>query len=98
MIFHDLSTFWKALGIKSALLGQNSVSWAKSAQIAYFTELNLQICIYTQKRRICREIANTCLTKTFVAIFALAERLPTSATLIVTIIIFTLSLTGRPAG
>ena len=49
--------------------------------IAYYAELNLQICNYVQKRRICREIANTRLTKVFVASFALVERLPTSATL-----------------
>ena len=49
--------------------------------IGYFNELNLQICNYAQKRRICRKIANMRQTKTFVAIFTLAERLPTSATL-----------------
>ena len=50
--------------------------------IAYYTELNLQICNYAQQRRFCcKKIANTRLTETFVAIFALAKRLPTSATL-----------------
>ena len=49
--------------------------------IAYFTELNLQICDYAQKRRICRENSKYAPDKSFVAIFALAERLPTSATL-----------------
>ena len=46
--------------------------------IAYYTEFNLQVCNYAQKRR---KIANARLTKTFVAIFALAERLSTYATL-----------------
>ena len=50
--------------------------------IAYFTELKLQICYYAQKRRICREIVNTRLTKIFMAIFAPDERLPSSATLL----------------
>ena len=52
--------------------------------IAYHTELNLQICNYAQKQRICRfvaKLANTRLTKICVAIFAHAERLPTSVTL-----------------
>ena len=49
--------------------------------IAYYTELHLQTCNYAQKRRICREKVNTRLTKVFKAIFALAERLPTSAIL-----------------
>ena len=46
--------------------------------IAYFTELNLQICDYAQKRRICRG-NSVRQTKKFVAIFAFAEKLPTSA-------------------
>ena len=47
--------------------------------IAFYTELNLQSCNYAQNRRICREKANCRLTKIFMAICALAERLPTSA-------------------
>ena len=39
--------------------------------IAHFTELNLQICDYTQKRHICRENCK----------YAPDERLPSSATL-----------------
>ena len=50
--------------------------------IAYFTELNLQICDYAQKRRICREKWNMRLTKILMAIFAPDERLPSSATLV----------------
>ena len=49
--------------------------------IAYYNEINLQICNYTQKNALVTKIANTRLTKTKVAIFALAKRLPTSATL-----------------
>ena len=49
--------------------------------IAYYTDLSLQICNYAQKRRICRKIENTHLTKVLMAIFALAKWLPTSATL-----------------
>ena len=33
--------------------------------IAYFTELNLQICDYVQKRRICRENCKYALDKNF---------------------------------
>ena len=49
--------------------------------IAYFTELILQICNYAQKQRICRENSKYALDENFMAIFALAEMLPTSATL-----------------
>ena len=51
------------------------------AYIAYYTELNLQIYNDAQKRRICRENRKYALDKNFMAIFALAERLPTSVTL-----------------
>ena len=50
--------------------------------IAYCTELNVQICNYAQKRRICRENSKYTPDKKIVAIFAFAERLPTSATLL----------------
>ena len=51
--------------------------------MAYYTELNLQICNYVQKQRICRENSKYMrLTKIVVGIFALAEKLPTSATLL----------------
>ena len=50
--------------------------------IAYFTELNLQICDYAQNDAFVAKIANTHLTKIFMAIFAPYERLPSSATLI----------------
>ena len=42
---------------------------------------NLQICNYAPKRSICRENSKLAPDKSFVAIFALAERLPTSPTL-----------------
>ena len=50
--------------------------------IAYYTEFNVQICNYAQKQRIYR--GNRRLTKVFMVIFALAEILPTSATLTLT--------------
>ena len=50
--------------------------------IAYFTELYLQICSYVQKRHICRQKSRYALDKSFMAIFALAERLQTSSTLL----------------
>ena len=49
--------------------------------IAYYTELNLQICNYAQKDAFVAKIVNMRLTKTFMVIFALAERLATSAIL-----------------
>ena len=52
------------------------------AYIAYYTQLNLQICNCAQKWRLFREIVNTHLTKKFYGHFTLAERLPTSATLL----------------
>ena len=48
--------------------------------IAYFTELKMQICDYKNHAFVAK-IANTRLTERFLTIFALAERLPTSATL-----------------
>ena len=50
----DLRTFWRSLGKKVPFWVKNSVSWARSymVNIAYFTELILQICDYAQKRRI----------------------------------------------
>ena len=83
MICRDLRTFWetgqKKLSFGSVFLGQEVHYYM--VYIAYYTELNLQICNYVQKRCICRELTNTRLTKVFVASFALVERLPTSATL-----------------
>ena len=49
--------------------------------IAYFTELNLQICDYAQNDAFVAKKVNTCLTKVFIAIFALDVRLSASATL-----------------
>ena len=67
------------LGSKTVFLGQE-VHYCIVC-IAYHTELNWQICNYVQKRRICRKIVNMRLTKIFMAIFALTERLLTTATL-----------------
>ena len=69
------------------LLGENSASWAGSALlhgiycILQYTELNLQICNQGQKDAFVAKIVNMRLTKTFMVIFALAERLATSAIL-----------------
>ena len=49
--------------------------------IAYFTELNLQICEYAQKRSICRENCKYAVAKIIMNIFAPDEWLPISATL-----------------
>ena len=81
----DLPTFWKSLGNKVPF-GSNTVFLRQEVNyymvyIAYYTELNLQICNYAKKQRICCTIVNTRLPKICMAIFALAERLPTSATL-----------------
>ena len=48
------------MGIKSAFLGKHYMVY-----IAYFTELNLQICDYVQKRRICRENCKYALDENF---------------------------------
>ena len=49
--------------------------------IAYFTQLNLQICDYAQNDVFVAKIVNTRLMKIFMAIFAPDERLLSSATL-----------------
>ena len=54
----DLRTFWKTLG-KKVLFGSKTVFLWQEVHyymvcIAYFTELNMQICDYAQKRRTCR--------------------------------------------
>ena len=62
------------LRLKTVFLGQEVHYFM--VYIAYYAELNLQICNYA----FVAKIVNTRLTK-IMAIFALAERLPTSATL-----------------
>ena len=47
-----------------------------------YYQLNLQICNYIQNDAFVAKIGNTRLTKNKVGIFALAERLPISATLL----------------
>ena len=58
-IFRDLRTFWRSLGKKSAFLGLGLFLGQEvhyyMVYIAYFTELDLQICNYAQKQRICCE-------------------------------------------
>ena len=49
--------------------------------MAYFTELNFQICDYGKHDAFVANIVNTRLTKDFMAIFAPAESLPSPATL-----------------
>ena len=82
----DLRTILKTLGKKSFLLGQKLYILDKKCTItlyiAYSTELNLQTCNSAQKRRIFRENSKYAPDEFFLAIFALAERLPTSATLL----------------
>ena len=71
-ICRDLRTFWKSFGKKNVpfwvknsavLLGQEVHYYM--VYIAYFTELNLQICDYAQKRRICRENCKYVLDENF---------------------------------
>ena len=65
---------------------KNSIFWQEvhyyMVYIAYYTELNLEIFNYAQNNAIVAKIVNTRLMKIRMAIFALAERLPTSFTLL----------------
>ena len=74
-------TFWKSLGKTNAFLDQKQC-FLGVVYIAYYTELNLRICNYAQKRHICRENIEHAADENFMDIFALAESLPTSATLV----------------
>ena len=70
-------------GSKTMFLGQEMHYYMVC--IVYYTELNLQVCNYAQKTaHLSRKKVNTRLTIVIMAIFALAEKLPTSATLDVT--------------
>ena len=62
---------------------KNSVSWAKVhyCMVCSAYKLDFQICNFAQKQCICRENSNYAPNKSFVAIFAFAQRLPTSGTL-----------------
>ena len=67
-IYRNLRTLWRSLGKKSAFLGVKTVFLGQEVHyymvcIAYFTELELQICNYTQKRRICRKNCKYVLNK-----------------------------------
>ena len=59
-ICRDLRTFWKTWGKKCFFWDNKSVSWWKKCTdtcffFACYTELNVQICNYVYKQRICRE-------------------------------------------
>ena len=56
---------------------------SKKCTLTYYTELNLQICNDEKKQRICRENSKDSLDENLMAIFALAERLPTSVSSVV---------------
>ena len=71
--------FWS----KTVFLGQEVHHYM--VYIAYKTELNLQICNYSQKQCICRKNSEYALDKNFMVNFALAERLPTSASMLQTL-------------
>ena len=82
MICCNLRTFWKTLGKKSALFGQKQCFLGKKCPITWsilhiIMEWSCKFAITLKNDA----FANTRLMKTFVAISALAERLPTSATL-----------------
>ena len=68
----------RSYGSKTVFLGQEVHHYM--VHIAYYAELNLQLCNYAQKRRSCRENSKYAPDESFVDIFALAKRLPTSAT------------------
>ena len=68
--------FWS----KTAFLGKELHYY--KVFIAYCSELKWQICNYGQNSAFVAKIANTRLTKILIAFFALAEKLPTSATLL----------------
>ena len=65
----NLSTFWEYLGKKSVFWVKNSVFRQEvhyyMVYIAFLNELNLQICDYAQKRRICRENCKYALDENF---------------------------------
>ena len=60
--------FW----VKTAFLGQEVHYYM--VYIAYFNELNLQICDYAQKRRICRENCKYVLDENFHGHFCLRRK------------------------
>ena len=62
-LFGDLWAKKCLFGSKTVFLGQEVHYYM--VYIAYFTELNLQICDYAQKRRICRENCNYALDENF---------------------------------
>ena len=78
--------FLEIIGQKQCLFGSKTVFLGQEVHyfmvnIAYFTELNLQICDYAQKWHVCRENCKYALDENFHGHFCF-ERLPSSATLI----------------
>ena len=66
----DIHTFLEIFGQKKCLFGSKTVFLGQEVHyymvyIAYYIELNLQICDYAQKRRICRENCKYALDKNF---------------------------------
>ena len=61
-LFGDLWAKKVPFGVKTVFLGQE-VHYL--VYIAYFTELNFQICDYAQKRRICRKNCKYALDENF---------------------------------
>ena len=67
----DLRTFSETLAEKQCFLVRKcTITWC----IAYYAELNLQICNYLQKRQICCEDSKYGPDENCVAIFAFPER------------------------
>ena len=62
-LFGDLWAKKCLFGSKTVFLGQEVHYYM--VYIAYFTELNLQICDYAQKQRICRKNCKYALDKSF---------------------------------
>ena len=78
-VCRDLRTFWRSLGKKKCLFGSKTVFLGQEVHyyivyIAYFTKLNLQICDYAQKRRICREKRKYVLDENFQGHFCLRRK------------------------
>ena len=75
-VLEDLSCFF---GTTTVFLGQEVHYYM--VYIAYYTESNLQKCNYVQNKVFVAKKGKYTPEDIFMSIFALAERLPTSATL-----------------
>ena len=72
--FVAITQFLEIFGQKKCLFGSKSVFLGQEVHyynvyIAYLTELNLQICDYAQKQRICREICKYAFEENFYGCF-----------------------------